>query len=131
MTRRITNRDEIGTAIGTVVRDWRRDRGWEQRELAARAGPDSGLTQTYVSKLENERSGDPGISRVLAICHAFNRTISDLLMTADLMEYDPREGARAALYLFESLSEMGQHQALQYLDMLVAREARFNGRSNL
>jgi transcriptional regulator with XRE-family HTH domain len=60
--------------LGHTVREHRQSRGWSQETL----GEKTGLTQTYVSEIEN---GDrnPSILVVLGLCRAFEITPGELL----------------------------------------------------
>jgi transcriptional regulator with XRE-family HTH domain len=116
--------EEVGLRLGQVVRRWRKEFDWRQEDLAEK----SGLPQTYISKFELGQSGDPGISRIIAICLAFRRSPCDLLKAANLLA-----GPRPSVEMLENmatvvgmLSEERQQAALEYLHVLQGMQEREN-----
>lgn len=63
-----------GRDIGRRVRDARTTRGWDQTELARRAG----VASSYVSRLENGKFSTPSADRLARISEALGQRITDL-----------------------------------------------------
>ena len=120
--------EEVAKRLGKQVAIWRKEFGWLQTDLAR----DSGLLQTYISKLEHAETEDPGMSRVMMICAAFRRSPCDLLHAAGLLAgpRPPQEMLEDMAIVMGSLSEEGREAGLKYLHMLQAEEAREQHRSN-
>ncbi len=119
---RTGSEEEIGRRLGSVVRRWREEFGWRQDDLADR----SGLAQTYISKFELGQSGDPGISRVLMICLAFNRSPCDLLHAAGLLvgTRPPIEVVENLALIMGHLCEDDRDTVIEYARMLQGKRER-------
>lgn len=61
------NKREIGKQVALL----RRQRGWDQSELARRAG----VSRAFVCNLERGKGGDPGLQKVLNILALFSFTL--------------------------------------------------------
>ena len=66
--------DLTGRRIAPVLARWRRELGWTQDELAARAG----ISRSYLSRLERGLPGRPGLDILTRVCGAMGRTWVDL-----------------------------------------------------
>lgn len=64
----------VGNDVGRRIAAARRDRGWDQTELARRAG----VAGSYISRLENGKFDSPSAVRLAAIADALGRRINDL-----------------------------------------------------
>lgn len=117
--------EDVAKALGKRVELWRREYGWRQVDLAQR----SDLLQTYISKFELGQSGDPGISRIVAICLAFRRSPCDLLRAAGLLPgpRPPAEMLENMAIIVGALSDDRRDDALRYLHMLQADQERERG----
>ncbi len=60
-------RQEIGKQVALL----RRQKGWDQAELARRAG----VSRAFVCNLERGKGGDPGLQKVLNILALFSLTL--------------------------------------------------------
>ncbi len=69
------------TSIGQTVRRWRDERGWDQKDVADRAG----LPRDYISQVERNVAGDPGVKKLLKIANAFGRPLTQLLQESGLV----------------------------------------------
>jgi transcriptional regulator with XRE-family HTH domain len=63
----------MNTTLGTRISQLRQDRGWTQKELAAKAE----ITQNHVSRIEKDRM-QPRRSTLTGIAHAFGIEVEDL-----------------------------------------------------
>ncbi len=114
--------EEIGKRLGKQVTIWRKEFGWWQTDLAR----ESGLLQTYISKLEQADTEDPGITRIMMIAAAFKRSVPDLLRAAGLIvgPRPPQDVLEDLAIVVGSLSEEGRDAVLKYAHMVQAQEAR-------
>ncbi len=72
--------DVTGRVLGPVLARWRRELGWTQDELAARAG----VSRGYLSRLERGLPGRPGLDVLTRVCGAMGRTWTELYASAGL-----------------------------------------------
>lgn len=72
--------DVTGRVLGPVLARWRRELGWTQDELAARAG----VSRGYLSRLERGLPGRPGLDVLTRVCGAMGRPWTELYATAGL-----------------------------------------------
>ncbi|HMM42710.1 MAG TPA: helix-turn-helix domain-containing protein [Thermomicrobiales bacterium] len=72
--------DVTGRVLGPVLARWRRELGWTQDELAARAG----ISRGYLSRLERGLPGRPGLDVLTRVCGAMGRPWTELYATAGL-----------------------------------------------
>jgi transcriptional regulator with XRE-family HTH domain len=72
--------DASGRRIAPVLVRWRRELGWTQDELAARAG----ISRGYLSRLERGLPGRPGLDVLTRVCGVMGRTWTDLFTAAGL-----------------------------------------------
>jgi transcriptional regulator with XRE-family HTH domain len=70
--------DASGRRIAPVLVRWRRELGWTQDELAARAG----ISRGYLSRLERGLPGRPGLDVLTRVCGVMGRTWADLFSAA-------------------------------------------------
>lgn len=66
---------EVSERLGARIAELRKERGWTQRELADRAG----ITPTYISEIENARTGNVGSAILLEIADALGASLDYLL----------------------------------------------------
>jgi transcriptional regulator with XRE-family HTH domain len=66
--------------LAPVLARWRRDLGWTQDELAARAG----VSRGYLSRLERGLPGRPGLDVLSRLCAAMGHAWPELFATAGL-----------------------------------------------
>jgi transcriptional regulator with XRE-family HTH domain len=71
--------------IGERVKQERERRGWSQEELAQRAA----LGQSYISKLELNRSSNPTKDALERLARAFSITVDELLHGGDQQQAAP------------------------------------------
>lgn len=69
--------------FGEHLKEWRKERGWTQEELAGRAG----VTQQAVSRVE--LGGEPGIDVLTGLARAFKTTVEDLRQRGGLTQPTP------------------------------------------
>ena len=114
--------------IGTIVRRWREQRGWEQKELARRAG----VSPSYVSRLEAGLMKEPGVEKLLVICRAFGRPIADLMHESgmELAPRTPQSLTNAALELFRQLSPESRESVLEQMELLLIRDRQRREKAN-
>lgn len=72
--------DVTGRVLGPVLARWRRELGWTQDELAARAG----VSRGYLSRLERGLPGRPGLDVLTRVCGAMGRPWTELYASAGL-----------------------------------------------
>jgi transcriptional regulator with XRE-family HTH domain len=72
--------DATGARIAPVLARWRRELGWTQDELAARAG----ISRGYLSRLERGLPDRPGLDILTRVCGAMGRTWTELFSAAGL-----------------------------------------------
>ncbi len=72
--------DVTGRVLGPVLARWRRELGWTQDELAARAG----ISRGYLSRLERGLPGRPGLDVLTRVCGAMGRPWTELYASAGL-----------------------------------------------
>lgn len=72
--------DVTGRRIAPVLAGWRRDLGWTQDELAARAG----ISRGYLSRLERGLPERPGLDVITRVSAAMGRTWTELFTAAGL-----------------------------------------------
>lgn len=72
--------DVTGHVLGPILARWRRDLGWTQDELAARAG----ISRGYLSRLERGLPGRPGLDILTRVCGAMGHPWTELYAAAGL-----------------------------------------------
>ena len=65
-----------------IIKEKREEKGITQEELAKR----SGLTQNYISYIENNEKRNPSFNSVYKIAKALNEKIDDLIITTSDIE---------------------------------------------
>ena len=71
---------DAGRRLAPVLARWRRELGWTQDELAARAG----ISRGYISRLERGLPGRPGLDVLSRLCAAMGRGWPSLFAAAGL-----------------------------------------------
>jgi transcriptional regulator with XRE-family HTH domain len=61
--------------IGTVIRNWREDRGISQKQIERLTG----IEQRYLSQLENDKVKNPGPFKLHAILTVLGHTLDELV----------------------------------------------------
>ena len=61
--------------LGRILREWREDRGYSRRELAARAG----VSEKAVENLERGMTQNPSFQTVVRLCGALDVPLDELV----------------------------------------------------